>query len=121
MVTFQKIMCVAILATAANLSLAASAKFDAYIDRMITDDVNFAGCLAKLSPGPETQGLDCSRFFVTIDCSGQLGSSKSLAAQKYSSAQLALVTGAQVKVVVVDTMKANGYCYLQRIDNYAPQ
>ena len=120
MVTFQKIMCVVIMATAANLSFAALAKFDAYVDRMITDDVNYAGCMAKIKPGPATQGLDCAPSFVTIDCSGELGSSKSLAAQKYSSAQLALVTGAKVKVVVVDTKKANGYCYLQRIDNYAP-
>ena len=120
MVTFKKIMCAVIMATAANLSFAASAKYDAYVDRIITDDVYYAGCMAKLIPGPETKGLNCAAFFATIDCSGELGSSKSLAAQKYSAAQLALVTGAKVKVVVVDTKKANGYCYLQRIDNYAP-
>ena len=103
-----------------NTSMAATAKFDAVVDRILTDDTYYAGCMARITPGPQAQGLDCAPSFVTLDCSGELGSSKSIAAQKYSAVQLALVTGARIKVVVNDNKKANGYCYASRIDNYAP-
>jgi hypothetical protein len=72
--------------------------------------------MALTSPGPQSTGLACGINFVSFDCTGDFAS-RSQAQQKLSAAQLALVTGKQVRLVVDDSQTHNGYCFVRRIDN----
>lgn len=100
-------------------TLGASATYQATVEKLLTDERFYGTCMAYVSPGPQTQpGLTCNGNYVTFSCSGDFNS-KAAGQQKFSAAQLALVTGNPVIIQVVDTQKHNGYCYVPRIDNLA--
>lgn len=77
----------------------------------------FGGCMAKLSPGPETlsisrsDGNACGAGYVTFDCDGSFGGSKSVGTSKYAVAQLAYVADKRVSVKVDSSKTAGGYCF----------
>ena len=79
-------------------------------------DERFGGCMVALSVSPSDEGLDCpTSKWVTFSCSGT-HTSKSNALRMYDSAQLAFVTGREVRVWVDDTRKHNGHCFVSRLD-----
>ncbi|MEM1190959.1 MAG: hypothetical protein AAGI72_20680 [Pseudomonadota bacterium] len=104
-------------ALAPNLASAATAADFFAIEQIVIDEVNFSGCMARLSPGPQVLGLNCANGFVTFDCKGQLGSARADANAKLAAAQLAFVTDTQLFIRVDDTKKANGFCLAVRVDN----
>ena len=94
------------------------------VDRILTDSFNFGGCIVKVSPDPISQGLQCSKGgWVTFACDGSLSdapayaTSKSEAAQLYSSAQLAFITNAPMTVRATDDAQVDGYCVAFRTTN----
>jgi len=97
--------------------MAATATFTAGVTQVLIDDNNFAGCMARLTVDVGGQLAGCSGRFVTLDCTGELGSSNSIASAKLGAAQLALVTDTTVRVTVDNTRVANRYCLARRIDN----
>ena len=80
--------------------------------------------MVRISPAPSEAMLDGSFLncptidsFVSFDClntSGQV--SKSTAVQMFQMAQLALVTGKKVQLVIDDAVKLDGWCLARRID-----
>lgn len=96
---------------------AATAEVVAEVRRTLTvADDRFGGCMVALSVSPSEEGLDCpTSKWVTFSCTGT-HTSKSNALRMYDSAQLAFVTGREVRVWVDDTKKHNGHCFVSRID-----
>lgn len=96
---------------------AATEEVVAEVRRTLTvADDRFGGCMVALSVSPSEEGLDCpTSKWVTFSCTGT-HTSKSNALRMYDSAQLAFVTGREVRVWVDDTKKHNGHCFVSRID-----
>lgn len=87
------------------------------VTALLVDDTNFGGCMAELSPGPETILGDCDADWVTFDCLGGFPeSTKANASQKFSQAQLALVMSNKVRVYITNDRIVNGFCFGTRID-----
>ena len=59
---------------------------------------------------------ECSRGFISMDCDGNF-LSRSASNAQVSAAQLAMVTGNRIYVVVDATKKNSGYCTASRLDN----
>ena len=97
--------------------MAATATFTAGVTQVLIDDQNYAGCMARLTENVGNQLAGCNGLFVTLDCTGELGSSKSIASAKLGAVQLAMVTDTVVRVTVDNTRLANNYCIARRIDN----
>ena len=122
---FAKVI-IAILFLYAQVGTAAVGNFNAKVERILTDDVLFGGCMALLSTSGSnaTSGaINCPQRWVALDCDNSVltNGSKAKAARKYSAAQLALVTDSWVTVYLTDTPKASSnYCVAIRIDNFAP-
>lgn len=96
---------------------ARTAEIETEIRRTLTvADDRFGGCMVALEVSPSEEGLDCpTAKWVTFSCTGE-HTSKSSALRMYDSAQLAFVTGRNVRVWVDDTKKHNNYCFVSRID-----
>jgi hypothetical protein len=86
------------------------------VQRILIESVNFGGCMALVSPGPETTGLSCNGGWVSFSCTGEFNSVE-VGNRKLTAAQLGLVTGGSISIEADDTKKHNGYCFVQRIDN----
>ena len=87
------------------------------VTRMLTMNDKFGECMVLLSS--KSDSLSCSNW-VTFDCTASLsGNTKAAANRKLNAAQLAMVTGNKVRVLVDDSQKINGQCYAPRIDVYA--
>ncbi len=115
--TMKRIGLLAMLAVA--LPSAAGQKYiTTNVTRTLVDERYFGHCMAAISTGPQTVGLDCGSTWVTFSCSGDFNTPR-VGQQKFSAAQLSLVTGNKVFLVVTDEKKHNGYCYVERIDNLA--
>ena len=96
---------------------AEEAMIDAEVNRILIDDSNYSGCMVSLTTDPQSKLPSCGAEWVTLDCLKAFPESAgSIATNKLSQAQLALVTGRSVRLRVTDTRKANGYCFAQRID-----
>lgn len=98
-------------------AVAATSTGNYSVEQIVIDQVNFSGCMARVIPNPKTDLPECGGSFVTFDCKGILGTSKSDSAAALSAAQLALVARTEVFMRVDDTKRANGYCLAVRIDN----
>lgn len=97
----------------------AGGELDARVTRILQSETDYGGCMIRLSPAPSTVSeRNCPGNFVSFDCNGQYRA-KSIGNSQLSAAQLALVTGNLVKIVLDDTRKVNEYyCIATRIDNY---
>ena len=95
---------------------AAAYFFKGQVTELIYQPGVFGTCMAKLNPGPQSTPANCAADFVTFSCSGDFNS-KQEGAVKYSAAQLAFVTGQELKVRLDDTRKHNGFCFAVRVDN----
>jgi hypothetical protein len=85
----------------------------------VTTSANgFNGCLMKVRPVPNT--LYCTNrsnhTFLTLDCSGQWVS-RADAERNLKQAQIALISGKNVNIVVNDrfSIEPQGYCLAQQI------
>jgi hypothetical protein len=89
------------------------------VNQFLYDDAAFAGCLmgvtADVSGAPNTV---CTGGYVTLDCTGELGTSKSISAAKVNAGQLAWVTGKNIYFKIDDSKKINGYCLATHLKVY---
>lgn len=103
--------------TTAFLSSVASAAvkpFDTEVVRTMISE-NFGECMFKPSVGPRSQGLSCNDNWVTADCAGLLGGSKSLGKSKFDTILLAELTGSTIRVRVDDSKTINGFCFVEQV------
>ena len=85
------------------------------VTRNLVDNAYFGGCMVAVNPSPRTILPGCEDGWVSFSCSGDFNS-KSEGNLKFQNAQLAMVTGKQVALLVDDSKKHNGYCWARRID-----
>ena len=101
---------------------AATALVTTEVDRVLIDDTNYAGCLVYVTAKLSDTLANCPGKYLTLDCSGELGTSKSLSSAKLTAAYLALVTSKRVIITIDDSRKANNYCLAKyfEVTDYAP-
>jgi hypothetical protein len=98
-------------------AFAATKTYTASVTKTRVQNDNFGGCMAALAPSPSTiAGVACKAVWATMSCSGDFNSPAE-GQQKLAAAQLALVTGNKIAVLIDDSKKHNGYCFIRRIDN----
>ena len=112
----KRTVCIIVLLSIAAAAYGTTGAFNTKVQRVLSDTVNFGGCMAQLVNTPSAQGgLDCNGSYVTFSCTGDFAP-KDAARRNFEIAQIALVTGNTVRVDVDDTKKHNGYCFARRID-----
>jgi hypothetical protein len=82
------------------------------------------GCMVRVDPAPSDAMQDGSFLncpsrdsFVSFDCLNKSGQvSKNTAVQMFQTAQLALVTGKKIQLVIDDEVKLDGWCLARRVD-----
>ena len=99
---------------------------EATIQTTLQEHVNYGACMARIDPPPSAQMLspagtflDCSTAdsFVTFDCLNTSGqTTKATASQMFQTAQLAMITGKKVQLILDDAVKIDGWCLVRRID-----
>jgi hypothetical protein len=99
---------------------------EATIVTTLQEHVNYGACMARIDPPPSAEMLspagtflDCSTgdSFVTFDCLNTSGqTTKATASQMFQTAQLAMITGKKVQLILDDTFKIDGWCLVRRID-----
>lgn len=94
--------------------LAAVIPFNTGVQRTLISE-NFGECMFQPSVGPSTVGLACRDEWITADCAGSLGGSKSLGKTKFDTILLTELTGGTVRVRVDDSKKINGFCFLEQV------
>ena len=88
------------------------------VTRLLVDETAYGMCMALVSaipPGVACSSAGGSPGWVTFACDGSFGS-KTANNIRWSSAQLAMVTGQNVVIYTDDTKKINNHCYAPRID-----
>ena len=75
--------------------------------------------MALLTIAPSSLGLDCPRKFVTFSCSGDFAT-KDQAKRNFELVQMAMLFDTRIQIVVDDTKKHNGYCFVNRVDVEKP-
>jgi len=98
---------------------AATGSLFSKVNRVVSDNQYYGGCMALLAVAPSTLGLDCSGKFVVFSCSGDFAT-KDQAKRNFELAQMAMLLDTQIQVVVDDTRKHNGYCFVKRVDLSKP-
>lgn len=89
---------------------------DAKVLRLLTGGPLYGECMIYLDADLAAAGINCGGNWVSLACDGRYGP-KSIENQKYSAAQLAYVTGGDVRVWLDDSKKPDGVCYSFRVDN----
>ena len=107
-----------VLVFCSSAAMAATARFDTTVQRVMSDADAFGGCMVYVETRLRDVGLDCPSRWVSFSCSGDFAS-RADANRNFDIAQLALVTGATIRISVDDTQRHNGYCVSRRIDLYA--
>lgn len=100
------------------LAVSATAWLDTSVERTFTVEGAFGECMFKPSVSLVEKGLNCTDGWVTLDCAGTLGGSKSGAMLKYNEIVLARVTDNNVWVRVDDSKKINGWCLGDRVQAF---
>ena len=90
---------------------------NATVKGIVTDSIDYGGCMVEVSPSPQATFADCGPDFIVFSCDGTF-STKSQASVKLGMAQLAMVTSSVVKYTLDTTKKHNGFCFAQRFDAY---
>lgn len=93
---------------------AAVVPFNTSVQRTLISE-NYGECMFQPSVGPSTQGLNCRDEWITADCAGSLGGSKSLGKTKFDTILLTELTAGTVRVRVDDSKKINGFCFLEQV------
>ena len=117
MMRIREITGAVILIAASSGALAATATITTSVDRIILHDTDFGGCMVKSSADITGPLPACSGGWITLDCLAAFpNSTKSMAQNKLTTAQLALATGKNLTLYLTDRRKANGFCYATRVD-----
>ena len=106
-----------LMSSAAN---AAVKPFDTQVVRTMISE-NFGECMFKPNPGPRSAGLNCNDNWVTADCAGLLGGSKSLGKAKYDTILLAELTGNMIRVRVDSSKTIDGFCFVEQVQTLEAQ
>lgn len=102
---------------ASHVVFATNASIRANVTQILIDDTYYGGCMAQFTEDPAVALPGCSASWLTFDCLAAFPeTTKSMATNKLSQAQLALLTGRAVSVSFTDSRKASGYCFVYRID-----
>ena len=101
------------LVTSANLH-AAVVPFDTTVVRTLISE-NYGECMFQPGTPPSSKGLGCRDQWITADCGGVLGGSKSLGKSKFDTILLSELTGGTVRVRVDDSKVINGFCFLEQV------
>ena len=80
----------------------------------VSEDAVFGGCLI-FSDAALSGKLNCRNGWVSLDCSGTLGGSKSEGNRKYQEVLLTQAMGGSIKMLVNDQKKINGWCVADRV------
>ena len=91
------------LTTSVSVS-AAVVPFDTTVVRTLISE-NYGECMFQPGTAPSSKGLACRDQWITADCAGSLGGSKSLGKTKFDSILLSELTGGTVRVRVDDSKK----------------
>lgn len=84
---------------------------------LMTDGAAFGGCLALMSGDPATKLPACGANWLSFDCTGSTGRSKSEGLAMKDVALLAYLNSALVDVkFTADYGLVNGYCVVTRVD-----
>ena len=89
---------------------AASVGYNATVTKVMVDTSAFGGCGAAVTPAPQSKLAGCGATWVTFDCNGDAGTSKTTASNLLAQSQLAYLTSATVRVVITDDTIINGKC-----------
>ena len=97
---------------------AASVFYSTKILRVSQSPGTNGGCLVRLEVGPATQGLaDCNDRFVSFDCDGELGTSKSAANSMFNSALASMfIAAGNPSLLITDSQKFGSICVAKQID-----
>ena len=80
----------------------------------VSQDSEFGGCLAR--PSETISGvLNCPDSWVTLDCAGVLGGSKSAGSRRFDQISLAILMDKKVTLRINDEQKINGWCFADRV------
>ena len=93
---------------------AAVVPFNTGVQRTLISE-NYGECMFQPTVGPSTVGLACRDEWITADCAGSLGGSKSLGKTKFDTILLTELTSGTVRVRVDDSKKINGFCFLEQV------
>ena len=104
----------AIALTASCSVMSAVVPFDTTVQRTLISE-NYGECMFKPGTAPSSKGLSCRDTWITADCAGSLGGSKSLGKTKFDSILLAELTGGSVRVRVDDSKQINDFCFLEQV------
>lgn len=107
------------LTTSVSVS-AAVVPFDTTVVRTLISE-NYGECMFQPSTAPSSKGLACRDQWITADCAGSLGGSKSLGKTKFDSILLSELTGGTVRVRVDDSKQINGFCFLEQVQTVPSQ
>lgn len=115
--TLALLVAIGVFATAPS-SYAASNWVGTFVQKtLITDDSEFGGCMFQ--PSVSLSGsLDCPNTWISVDCAGTLGGTKSAGSRRFDAVQLAMVTSSKLYVKVDDGRKINGWCVAERIQGF---
>jgi|GEM_PF-2926550 len=113
-----------LLATIAGAALLTSAAASAdvvqsdwaKVERLLIHETNFGGCLAMMAGDSlaSKSGGACSNW-ISFSCTGELND-EDAALRMFESAQIAYLTGREIRVDVDTTRKHNGHCMAVRFD-----
>jgi len=80
----------------------------------VTGDGSYGGCMAALSEDPAAYLPACKSTWVSFSCDGTYTDPVN-AYRMLDQAQLALATGMEVLIYIVDDKMHSGYCVASRI------
>ena len=84
---------------------------------LLTDDSEFGGCMFQ--PSVSLSGsLDCPNTWISVDCAGTLGGTKSAGSRRFDAVQLAMITSSKLYVKVDDGRKIDGWCVAERVQGF---
>lgn len=111
----KKIVFAVITFCISNVAMADVAFITTKVTRtLVTSDSEFGGCLVK--PTVAVSGrLNCPDTWITLDCAGALGGTKSAGQRMFEQVTLAVVLDKKVTLRVNDERKINGWCAADRV------
>mgnify|MGYP007032576530 CR=1 FL=1 len=113
-----------LLATIAGATLLTSAAVSAdvvqsdwgKVHRLLVHETEFGGCLAMMTDNSlETKSGGACTNWISFSCTGELND-EDTALRMFESAQIAFLTGREIRVDVDTTRKHNGHCMAVRFD-----
>lgn len=112
----KKVIFLALLSVVAIPAHSATVFIKTGVERvLLSADDEFGGCLMRPTKKFGTSVVNCKNTWVTFDCAGALGGSKSAGQRRLDAAMLAQLTGGEIILRLDDTQKVNGWCLADRV------